>query len=272
MSAQYQLGVIGAGNMAEGIVAAAVAQKLYSAGQIIVSDPVAERRSLFRDQFGTSVTEDNGEVVTQSAVVMLAIKPQVFAEVAGAFADRITDDHVVISILAGLGTKKIEAAFPKARARVVRVMPNLPIRVGAGVAGLCGGQYASADDIAIAARLMDAGGSSVIVNDEALMDAVTAVSGSGPAYFYYFVEQIVAGGVACGLKEADAMRLAKYTCLGAAKMMLESNDPPAELRKKVTSKGGTTQAALEHMASVKVDEAIQGAIKAAFKRGQELGA
>jgi pyrroline-5-carboxylate reductase len=203
---------------------------------------------------------------------MLAIKPQMFAEVAGAFADQVTDDHVFISILAGMGTKKIEAAFPNVKARVVRVMPNLPIRVGAGVAGLCAGQYATADDVAAAQKLMNAGGSSVIVDDEVLMDAVTAVSGSGPAYFYYFVEQIVAGGVACGLKEEDAMELATYTCLGAAKMMLESDDPPAELRRRVTSKGGTTQAALEHMASVKVDEGIRNAIKAAFKRGQELGA
>lgn len=272
MSTQYQLGVIGAGNMAEGIVAAAIEQKLYSPGQIIVSDPVAERRCLFRDEFGASVTDDNSEVVSQSAIVMLAIKPQMFAEVAGAFADRVTDDHVIISILAGLGTKKIEAAFGNVKARVVRVMPNLPIRVGAGVAGLCGGQHATADDVAVAQKLMNAGGSSVIIDDETLMDAVTAVSGSGPAYFYYFVEQIVAGGVACGLKEEDALQLAKYTCLGAAKMMLESDDPPAELRRKVTSKGGTTQAALEHLANVGVDKGIQDAIKAAFKRGQELGA
>src|SRR5262249_31117073 len=136
--------------------------------------------------------------------------------------------------------------------RVVRVMPNLPIRVGAGIAGVCARAHASADDVKIGRAILDAGGSSVELRDEVVMDAVTAVSGSGPAYFYYFVENIVAGGMACGLSEADALELAEYTCLGAARMMLETREPPAELRRKVTSKGGTTQAALEHMESAGV--------------------
>jgi pyrroline-5-carboxylate reductase len=150
-------------------------------------------------------------------------------------------------------------------------MPNLPVRVGAGIAGVCGGRFATADDVKRARQLLDAGGSTVLIKDEALIDAVTAVSGSGPAYFYYFVDAIVEGGVASGLDEADALKLAEFTCLGAARMMLETGEAPADLRQKVTSKGGTTQAALEHMERAGVKNAISQAVQAAFRRGRELG-
>jgi len=150
-------------------------------------------------------------------------------------------------------------------------MPNLPIRVGAGMAGICKGAGASEQDVADVQAIFNAGGGSVVIDDESLMDAVTAISGSGPAYFYYFVEAMVEGGKACGLSEADALELAKYTCLGAGRMMIETGEPPADLRAKVTSKGGTTQAALESMARAGVDRAIRDAVLAAFHRGRELG-
>jgi pyrroline-5-carboxylate reductase len=271
MAHLYGLGSIGAGNMAEGIVAAVVQKKLYAPSAIVVSDPVGERRELFARQFGVAVTEDNRRLVADSAVVMLAVKPQSFEEVAASVTDVSRPDQLFISIMAGVSTKRIEAGFSKVNARVVRVMPNLPIRVGAGIAGICAGQHATPDDIAVTRTIFDAGGSTVLLHDESLMDAVTAVSGSGPAYFYAFVEAMVAGGVACGLSEADALKLAEYTCLGAAKMMLESGEPPAELRRKVTSKGGTTQAALEYMDRCGVSAAIRDAVQAAFARGRELG-
>ena len=207
----------------------------------------------------------------QSPRVVLAVKPQQFDEVATSLAGAVTGDHLLVSIMAGVGTRRIESAFPSINVRVVRVMPNLPICVGAGVAGLCAGQHAKTEDIEAVRALFDAGGSTVVVADEALMDVVTAVSGSGPAYFYLFVEAMVAGATACGLSKADALKLAEHTCLGAARMMLETGEPPAELRRKVTSKGGTTQAALEHMNGAGVGDAICDAVIAAFKRGQELG-
>jgi len=266
----YNLGIIGAGNMAEGIVAAVVAKGLYPAGQIIVSDPVADRRQLFAERFGTVVTEDNRRLVAQARRVLFAVKPQNFEQVAGGLADAVSGDHLLISIMAGVSTGRIAAAFPHVKARVVRVMPNLPIRVGAGIAGVFRGEHATDTDLAEVRAMLDAGGSTVVVTDESLIDAVTAVSGSGPAYFY-FVEAMVAGGVACGLTEADALKLAEHTCLGAARMMLETGEPPAELRRKVTSKGGTTQAALEHMAACTVGDAIRDAVRKAFERAQELG-
>ncbi|MEP0844663.1 MAG: pyrroline-5-carboxylate reductase [Phycisphaerae bacterium] len=271
MADAFELGFIGAGNMAEGIVAAVIARGLYPAGAIVVSDPVPERRELFARRFGTAVAEDNRLLVRQSRRVVLSIKPQSFAEVAAGLADEVRADQLWISIMAGIGTGKIAAAFPRVQARVVRVMPNLPIRAGAGIAGVFAGAHARSDDLADARAIFDAGGGTVVVEEEGLLDAVTALSGSGPAYFYYFVESLVAGGVACGLSEADALKLAEHTCLGAARMMIESGEPPAELRRKVTSKGGTTQAALEYMDAAGVGAALREAVRRAFERGRELG-
>lgn len=271
MSELNQVGFIGGGNMAEGIVAAAVRRQVCTPSSIVVSDPIQERREWLGRQFGVGVTADNREVMAKSQVVVLAVKPQSFQDVAAKLVSAVRADHLLVSIMAGVSTRRIEAAFPSVRARVVRVMPNLPIRVGAGMAGVCRGQYADAGDIQTSCRLFDAGGASVVIDDESLMDAVTAISGSGPAYFYYFVEQMVRAGVELGLKPVDALKLAEYTCLGAAQMMIETGEPPADLRAKVTSKGGTTQAALERMAAVGVDAGIREAVKAAFQRGRELG-
>lgn len=271
MADSFDLGFIGGGNMAEGIIAAVVRGGLYAPGRIIVADPVEARRGALSSRFGVAVTEANAEVLRQAGRVVLAVKPQSFAEMASAAHGVVGDGHLLVSIMAGVSTRKIEEAFSPAKARVVRVMPNLPIHVGAGIAGICAGRHASRDDVAAVRAIFDAGGGSVVLDDEGLMDAVTAVSGSGPAYFYAFVEAMIAGGVACGLSEADALKLAAYACLGAAKMMLETGEVPAELRRKVTSKGGTTQAALEHMASKGVPEAIRGGVEAAFRRGRELG-
>ena len=271
MARQYEFGFVGGGNMAEGIVAAAVAEKLYQPEEIIVSDPAADRRRLLAETFGVEVTQDNRQVAGESERIVLAVKPQVFDEVVVDLADVVTGEKLVVSIMAGVGTRRIEAALPTIKARVVRVMPNLPIKVGAGMAGICPGRYARDEDIVDVRDLFDAGGATVVVGDESLMDAVTAVSGSGPAYFYYFVEAMVAGGVACGLSGEDALALAEHACLGAARMMIETEEPPAELRRAVTSKGGTTQAALEQMDGARVGEAIRDAVRAAFQRGRELG-
>ena len=272
MAGSFELGFLGAGNMAEGIVAAVLGRGLYRPEQVIVSDPVTERRELFTGRFHTRVTADNSDVVTGSRRTVWSIKPQSFSEVAASLSGMVRADHLHISIMAGLSTRRLESAFPGIKARLVRVMPNLPIKVGAGMAGLYAGQYATPADLAEIKAIFDAGGGTVVLDDESLMDALTAVSGSGPAYFYYFVEAMVAGGVACGLAEADALKLAEYACLGAARMMLESGESPAELRRRVTSKGGTTQAALECMEKGGVGAAVRDAVLAAFHRGQQMGA
>jgi pyrroline-5-carboxylate reductase len=271
MVRQYEFGFIGAGNMAEGIIAAAVKDKLFGGNELIVFDPLAERGRFCAGRYGVEVAKDNDQVVAESQRIILAVKPQTFDEVIAPLADAIGKDQIIVSIMAGVSTERIEEKFSHINARVVRVMPNLPIRLGAGMSGICAGRYSSTRDVADVQTLFEAGGGTVIIRDESLMDAVTAVSGSGPAYFYYFVEAMTAGGVACGLTEADALKLAEYACLGAGRMMVETREAPAELRKKVTSKGGTTQAALEHMAAAGLDKSIREAVQAAFQRARELG-
>lgn len=257
--------------MAEGIVGGALRQGVLPAGRIVVSDPQPARRQLFAEQFGVATTDDNVGVMREARCVMLAVKPQQFDEVMAPLAPHVDADHLFVSIMAGLGTARIAAAAPGRTMRVARVMPNLPIRVGAGVAGVFAGPGVSDNDLAFVRRLFDAGGQSVVLRDEALLDAVTAVSGSGPAYFYYVVEAIAAGGEAAGLPAEDALTLAAHTCLGAARMMIETGEPPAELRRKVTSKGGTTQAAIEHLESAGAAEAFRQAVLAAARRAKELG-
>ncbi len=271
MSTQYEIAVIGAGNASEGIVHGILRKSVLFDDRIIASDPSEQRRKVFADRFKIEVTDDNRRAVADSYIVILSVKPQVWQQVVSSFADLIRPDHLIVSIMAGVSTGAIEAQFPDVDARVVRVMPNLPMHVGAGMAGVHAGKFATEADCLRAQRIFDAGGRSVVLADEKLMDAVTGISGSGPAYFYYFVEALIEAGVKMGLTQQQAALMATHSCYGAALMMLESGESPAELRAKVTSPGGTTQAALESFAESNVFERIIEGAMAAQERSQALG-
>lgn len=271
MARQYEIGVIGAGNAAEGIVHGIVRNTILFADRIVASDPSEARRDLFVKRFQVAVSSDNRDVVSKSDIIILAVKPQQYLDACKAFTNLIREDHLIVSIMAGVSTRSIEAQFPGCRARVVRAMPNLPIHVGAGMAGVCKGMHAQDVDLLRAQRIFEAGGRCIVIHDESQMDAVTAVSGSGPAYFYYFVEAMIAAGERAGLTRPQSEILAKQSCLGAARMMLESGESPEVLRAKVTSPGGTTQAAIESMTRSNVFEGICEGLLAAWKRGRELG-
>lgn len=271
MTTQFEIGVIGSGNAAEGIVHGVLRKSVLLDDRIVASDPHAERRKVFADRFKIAVTDDNRYVVENSYIIILAVKPQQYAAVCDEFADLVREDHVIVSIMAGVSTRSIEARFPNVDARVVRVMPNLPMHVGAGMAGVHAGTHAREVDILRAQRIFEAGGRTIVIEEEALMDAVTAVSGSGPAYFYYFVEALTAAGQRAGLSQQQADILAKQTCLGAARMMIESGDTPTVLREKVMSPGGTTQAAIEFFGHKSLFDSIQDGVLAAWQRSQELG-
>ncbi|UCE58494.1 MAG: pyrroline-5-carboxylate reductase [Phycisphaerales bacterium] len=271
MNTQYEIGVIGAGNAAEGIVHGILRKSVLFDDRLIASDPVEGRRQLFADRFKIAVTDDNRLLVENSYIVVLAVKPQQFAEVCRGFTELIREDHLIVSIMAGVSTTALEGAFPHINARVIRAMPNLPVHVGAGMSGIHAGQYATDADLLRAQRIFDAGGRSIVIKKEENMDAVTAVSGTGPAYFYYFVEALTEAGKECGLTPQQAELLAKQACLGAARMMVESKEPPAALRKKVMSPGGTTEAAMASMADNRVFDGIRQAVRAARRRSEELG-
>ena len=271
MIAQYEIGIIGAGNAAEGIADGILRKSVLFDDRLIASDPCEQRRKVFAERFKIAVTDDNRHVAENSYIIILAVKPQIWREVLAGFVDLIRNDHLLVSIMAGVSTGAIEEQIAHVRARVVRVMPNLPIHVGAGIAGVHAGRHATEADRLHAQRIFEAGGRSLVIEDEPMMDAVTAISGTGPAYFYYFVEALTEAGVRMGLSRQHAALTAKHACHGAARMMLESGEPPAELRRKVTSPGGTTQAAVESMGQTRVYEGIIEAAMAARRRSEELG-
>ncbi len=271
MTRPFHLGFIGAGNMAEGIVGGVLHAGLCTPDRMIASDPSAEQRNLFAGRFGLTVVDDNARVAKESDIIFLAVKPQTFGQVATTLAPCLAGGPLIVSIMAGWSTLSVAKLLGGESVRVVRVMPNLPIRLGAGVTGICGGAGTTPADVATVQRVFDSAGQTVLLSQEDLMDAVTAVSGSGPAYYYYVTEAIAAGGVAAGLTQEQAMLLAKNTCLGAARMMLETGSDPAELRRQVTSPGGTTQAALATMKWSGVFEAIRHAVTVAARRSKELG-
>ena len=271
MASQYEIGVIGAGNAAEGIVHGILRKTMLFDDRMIAADPDEHRRRLFAQRFNIAVTADNRDVVENSYIILLAVKPQQYLEVCRGFADLIRQDHLIVSIMAGVSTASIETLVPYVPARVIRAMPNLPCHVGAGMAGVCKGRHAQDVDLLRAQRIFDAGGLSLVIEDEAQMDAVTAVSGTGPAYFYHFVEAITQAGTEAGLSSQQAGILAKQACLGAARMMLESGEPPAILREKVASPNGTTQAAMDSMVENRVVDHIREAVLAAWQRSRELG-
>ncbi len=271
MNPTFELGFIGAGNMAEAMARGAIRTAIAPAASIIASDPNPSRRQLF-ESLGMRVSERNEAIVRGARVVVLATKPQMWRAALQDCASAFDGEQLVITIMAGVSTASIESALPGPAPRIVRAMPNLPMQLGAGMAGLCGGKHARAEDVAYAKRLFDAGGATVVLNDENLLHAVTAVSGSGPAYFYLFTEALIKAGKIAGLSADDADRLAKQTCLGAARMMLETVDPPATLRERVTSPNGTTFAALESLRKDGVFDEIVEAVLAADRRSRELGA
>lgn len=276
----HQLGFIGAGNMAEAIVRAAISSQILPADQIIACDVNQTRRDLFAS-LGVSVTQTTAQVVSQAKpYLLLAVKPQQLGDVAAELAQHITADHVIISIMAGITSAKLAAAITRARAaaglsddlkiRVIRVMPNTPLMSGLGMAGISLGEDAKPGDETMAQQIFAAGDNQAVIIPESQMDALTAVSGSGPAYVFYLAEAMEKAAHELGLKD-HARQLVAQTILGSAHLLASSSDTPAELRRKVTSPGGTTEAAIRHMDGNKSVDVIVNAIKAAQKRSQELG-
>ncbi|HUW83485.1 MAG TPA: pyrroline-5-carboxylate reductase [Phycisphaerae bacterium] len=270
MAEPRKLGFVGAGNMAEAIGRGVLSAKLFGPKDLLASDPAAGRRALFTEQLGVEAIDSNSDLVERCETVLLAVKPQVMGDVLAGLAGHLAADKLVISIAAGISTAYIGNALGEPPRRIVRVMPNTPMLAGEGMSVLAAGAAATDEDLAFVRRIFESAGRALVV-DESLIDAVTAVSGSGPAYFFYFVEAIVAGGVRAGLTEADATTLAQQTMLGAAKLLAQTGEAPAELRRKVTSPGGTTEAAIASMDAAQVRSCIADGVVAAAERSRQLG-
>lgn len=260
------IGFIGGGNMAQALIGGLLSRGL-PATRITVADPVEKVRELLKEK-DVHLTDNNAEAIRDADVVVLAVKPQVLASVLKPLAG-LFNDKLIVSIVAGAEIDTISQLVGGVE-RIVRVMPNTPALVQTGAHGLYATDAVSAKDRELAGQILAATGLTIWVNSEAQIDAVTAVSGSGPAYFFYMMESMIRAGKNLGLDEKVATALTLQTALGAAQMAITSASTPAELRKNVTSPNGTTQAALEVFDRAQISQNIQAALAAAQKRSQEL--
>lgn len=267
MALSQGIAFIGGGNMANALIQGLIATQTARREQILVSDIRAEGLASLRDRLGVRTTLDN-RIACQSDIVVLSVKPQVFPTLLPAIAPNLAPSTLVISIAAGVPLAAIEAALP--HSRVVRAMPNTPALVSAGATALALGARATQDDLTLATKIFASIGVVVQVQDEQ-MDAVTALSGSGPAYVFLLAEALAAAGAQLGLAPDVAAKLATQTIHGAGKLLAESHDGPGELRRKVTSPGGTTAAGLAALEARDFAAAINACVTAACERGRELG-
>jgi len=271
---------MGAGNMGEAIVGALIRSGLSDSSTIYISDVLKERCDMMKKIYGVSVMDDNFKLFSECDVIVLAVKPQQTAALLAQIAERKVRSRLkrklFISIAAGIPLRKIEEILygpleegERQNLPVIRVMPNTPALVMAGISGMSANRYASPEDIQVAKTILGALGSVIEFNEKDL-DAVTAVSGSGPAYVFYLIESMIAGGISNGLTAQHAARLTLETLKGAVKLMEERKEPPEDLRRKVTSPGGTTEAAVTVLEQNHVKENIVAAITAATQRSREL--
>ncbi len=260
---------IGGGNMARSLIGGLVREG-HPRSAIHVAEPNAHLREALAQDFGVITHFSNAAAALVTGTWLLAVKPQVMGLVLGELAPVAADrSPLVISIAAGVTHARIASALGP-RARVVRSMPNTPAMIGAGITGLYAGADVTSVERAEVERLLATAGATVWIEDERLMDAVTAVSGSGPAYFFLMIEALTAAGVRQGLSATTASKLAKHTALGAARMAIESGEPAEILRQRVTSPGGTTAAALDALAQGGFSQLVDIAVDAATRRGREL--
>lgn len=264
------LGFIGGGNMAEALIKGVISSKMYPPENITASDIKSERLEFLKEQYKIRTTADNAELARSVDVLVLSIKPQNMADVLDGIKGSVNPETLVISIAAGIKTEMISSAL--GNVGVVRVMPNTPALISQGAAALYATDRAKSA-LRKAQRIFEAVGVAVFVEDEGLIDAVTAVSGSGPAYFFLLMEEMIKTAIQLGLPSDVAKNLVLQTAKGAATLAVEAdrnNQTPAELRKKVTSPGGTTEAAIKVFEQGRIGELILKALTRARDRGREL--
>ena len=269
MAAKLTVGFLGAGKMATALAKGFIHAGIVNAKQIIASDPFKPSRDAFAKEVGARATDSNLDVLKTANVLILAVKPDQVAGVLAEISSAFTKDHLLISIAAGVPLAKLEGGLGGS-ARVIRVMPNTPALVGASASAFAIGKSCGASDAELAQKLLSAVGVAYQVK-ESLLDAVTGLSGSGPAYVYQFIEALSDGGVAAGLPRDISTKLAAQTVLGAAKMVLETGQHPGALKDQVTSPGGTTIEGLHELEKGKLRGTVMSAVRAATEKSKKLG-
>lgn len=269
MTAARWIGFLGAGQMATALAVGWKATGLLDPKTALASDPFAPARERFTTATGIRAVEENLEVAAAGDVLILAVKPQTMADVLVGLRPKLEPRHLVISIAAGVTLERLTAGLGES-VRLIRVMPNTPCLVGASASAFAVGAKATVEDAKLAAELFGAVGEAVAV-PEKLLDAVTGLSGSGPAFVYVIIEALADGGVRMGLPRDVALRLAAQTVLGAAKMVLETGQHPGLLKDAVASPGGTTIAGLHALERGGLRATLMNAVEAAAQRSEELG-
>ena len=264
-----KVGFIGAGNMGEALMKGILEAKLLSSQNVYASDIRETRLKQLQKAYGIKTLKDNKNLVSQANIILLAVKPQNMEEVLSEIAPAIEKKHLIISIAAGITTSYISRHL-KDKIPVIRIMPNTPALIQEGASALAMGKHVKESDLKTAQRLFESVGKTVVV-DESLMDAVTGLSGSGPAYVFLFIEALADAGVKMGLPRSIALLLSTQTCLGAAKMVSETGEHPAKLKDMVTSPGGTTISGLHSLEAGGLRTTIMDAVEAATRRSKELG-
>jgi len=264
-----KIAFIGGGNMARSLIGGMIATGV-SNQNISVSEPQADLRKCLNEDFEVSASEENASVAKGADVIVLAVKPQILQEVVTPLGSLVAEARpLLISVAAGVTCLSIER-WVGGQPALIRVMPNTPALIGAGISALYANSNVSDDQRALAEKIMAAVGKTIWIKEEALMDAVTAVSGSGPAYFFYVMQAIYDAAVREGLDTQTARLLTLETALGAARLALASTEDPGNLQAQVTSPGGTTEAAINVLDNSGVRDALQKAVSAARARGGEL--
>jgi pyrroline-5-carboxylate reductase len=269
MAAKLTIGFLGTGKMATALARGFTAAGLMARSQIRGSDPIFAARTSFAKETGAKTTASNIDVAKFAGVIIVAVKPGQVGELLEEIRPVLTPRHLIISIAAGVTIGKLENGLGDG-ARVIRVMPNTPALVGASATAYALGKSATAADAALAQRLFSAVGIAFQVK-ETLLDAVTGLSGSGPAYVYLIIEALSDGGVASGLPRDIATKLAAQTVYGGAKMVLETGQHPGSLKDMVTSPGGTTIEGLHELEKGKVRGVLINAVRAATEKSRKLG-
>jgi len=259
---------IGGGNMATALISG-LRKSARPKLKIRVSDPSDEARSRLQAAYEVEPFTDSVAAITEADTIVLAVKPQVMTGLLDQLAGHIEPRQLVLSIAAGITIATIEKALGNGQT-VIRSMPNTPALIGHGISGICPGENCKPQHIKQAVQILSAAGEVVMIEDESLMDVVTAVSGSGPAYYFLMTEALADAGRTLGLSREVADKLAAYTAFGAGAMVIQSDASAAELRRQVTSPGGTTQAALEALESGLFRQVVHSAIEAATRKGWEL--
>jgi pyrroline-5-carboxylate reductase len=264
------LGFLGAGNMAGALIKGLLHANVSAPEQILASDAKADRLELLSKTHGIKTTLDNHVLVKESDVIVLAVKPQVVDKVLAQIGGEVRPGQLVISVAAGVPIAALEARLP-AGVKVVRAMPNMPAIALAGATAIAGGEHAGETELDVARALFEAVGR-VVVLDETLLDAVTGLSGSGPAYVMLIIEALADGGVKVGLHRDTALLLAAQTVYGSAKLLLDTGEHPGRLKDMVTSPGGTAIAGLHTLESGALRKTLIDAVESATNRSATLGA